>query len=425
MQIIESTYELQTFKDNIQGKVSYWYPMWVDDTLHPQHTQLSFVFVRSDSDYILPIAHGDCNNLNINDLESCFDVDGDKWVFHRKRLLQSLKTKNTLDVEVSYFTQTSKPIDYRTPFETLYQKWKVKGYYDNLNQSIPILKLGEVIQGIIPHYQKLDKQDKTFKWYNDVYIPILSEIERYGIRVEPTKFIDRWPASQKHIHINKVHTEYNPFTVTGRPSNRHGGVNFSALNKKDGSRECFISNGMFLQMDYDAYHPRIIGKLIGYELPKTSVHQWLSEQYGCEYEESKSITFQLLYGGIPDEFLEIPYYKGVKEYIEDLWEKVKVKGYLQTPNRRIPLEWIEDPNPQKVFNYLLQATETELNVEVMGRILEIIKGSGILFSLYTYDSFLLDVPTDVDKRTIGKLKEEIESFGFPIKASWGMDYSKV
>ena len=33
------------------------------------------------------------------------------------------------------------------------------------------------------------------------------------------------------------YSEYNLFTSTGRPSNRFGGINFAALNKKDGSRE--------------------------------------------------------------------------------------------------------------------------------------------------------------------------------------------
>ena len=74
-----------------------------------------------------------------------------------------------------------------------------------------------------------------------------------------------------------VYTEYNPYTITSRPSNRHGGVNFSALNKKDGSRESFIppDGSLFLQFDYDNYHVRLIGKLIKYKLPDTSVHQWL------------------------------------------------------------------------------------------------------------------------------------------------------
>ena len=56
--------------------------------------------------------------------------------------------------------------------------------------------------------------------------------------------------SDNLLHIEKnglmtttgyVFSEYNLFTSTGRPSNRFGGINFAALNKKDGSRERFIS----------------------------------------------------------------------------------------------------------------------------------------------------------------------------------------
>jgi hypothetical protein len=258
-------------------------------------------------------------------------------------------------------------------------------------------------------------------------IPILSDIERYGVRVDGEKFLDRYPQATKHLKNNTLYTEYNPYTITSRPSNRFGGINFSALNKKDGTREVFIpkEGSIFLQMDYDAYHPRIIGKLIGYQLPQTSVHQWLADQYGVPYDESKGITFQLLYGGIPEEFDSIPYYKGVREYIERLWEDSTTKGYLQTQHRRIPLSVIEDTNPQKVFNYLLQATETELNMGIMKRVLEFIKQTEIELTLYTYDSFLFSFPLDTPKEHATKLKELVESGGFPIKGSWGTDYSKL
>jgi hypothetical protein len=178
-------------------------------------------------------------------------------------------------------------------------------------------------------------------------------------------------------------------------------------------------------MDYDAYHPRIIGKMVHYPLPQTSVHQWLADQYGVSYDESKGITFQLLYGGIPEEFDSIPYYKKVREYIEKLWEHAQSKGYVSTLHRNIPLSSIEDANPQKVFNYLLQATETELNIRTMKRVLEFIKQTEIELTLYTYDSFLFSYPLDTPKEHAMKLKELIEMGGFPIKASWGTDYSKL
>ena len=92
-----------------------------------------------------------------------------------------------------------------------------------------------------------------------------------------------------------VYSEYNIFTSTGRPSNRFGGTNFAALNKKDGSRKPYVSrykNGVLVEMDYDAYHLRLIGELIGYDFPKGSVHEHMAEFFGVDYEESKKLSFQ-------------------------------------------------------------------------------------------------------------------------------------
>jgi hypothetical protein len=64
-------------------------------------------------------------------------------------------------------------------------------------------------------------------------------------------------------------------------------------------------------------------------------------------------------------------------------------------------------------------------VDILVKVMDYIKGSGIEFSLYTYDSFLFDVPTDVNKDFVAGLKAIIEGSGFPIKAGWGLDYEKV
>jgi hypothetical protein len=213
--------------------------------------------------------------------------------------------------------------------------------------------------------------------------------------------------------------------MTSRPSNRYGGINFNALNKKDGSRNCFIPRDgkIYLQFDYDAYHVRIIGKLIGYDLPTTSVHQWLADQYGMDYDESKGRTFRILYGGVSEEDKEIDFFNKVDEFIQKLWVDIEQKGYLKTGQGRIiKLEWIENPNPQKVFNYLLQATETEFNIEVLN---ELKLNNLILPLLYTYDSFLFEYGTDMNTDEAKTIKRILEKFGFPVKASWGMDYGEV
>ena len=422
MVIVESQSEVNEFLQMWETTPSTIIPIWNDLEKHPMNNELSFLFIRlGNTDFILIYNHIDGKSQQI-DLSTSTQP---KWVLNKKGLLQmDTNIQNLFDISTHTFFEESRLLELKNEEKQFINHYSRMGIRDNLGKIAPLMKWGEHLKSFV---DSLTLPTPTPSWMNNDVIPLLSDIERFGVRVDEKKFIDRWPQATKHLKDTTLYTEYNPYTITSRPSNRYGGINFSALNKKDGTRDVFVpkENSIFLQMDYDAYHPRIIGKLIDYELPKTSVHQWLADQYGVPYDESKGITFQLLYGGIPEEFDEIPYYKGVREFIEKLWSKSTKVGYLQTQHRRIPLNRIEGNNPQKLFNYLLQATETELNMERLEKILEYIKKTNIELSLYTYDSFLMSVPTDIDISVIKKLKEIIESFGFPIKADWGTDYGKL
>jgi len=422
MIVVESTKEIEDFLKQWNNEPSIIIPIWSDLEKHPLNNELSFLFVRvGNTDFILIYNHIDGKSQHL-DLSTSTQP---KWVWNKKGLLQmDTKIQNLFDISNYTFFERNELIADEVQSQPFISHYNRLGIRDGLGKIAPLMKWGEYLTSFV---NKLNLPTPSPSWIDSDVIPLLSDIERYGVRVDGKKFIDRYPQATKHLKNNTLYTEYNPYTITSRPSNRFGGINFSALNKKDGTREVFIpkERHIFLQMDYDAYHPRIIGKMIGYDLPKTSVHQWLADQYGVSYDEGKGVTFQLLYGGIPDEFDSIPYYKRVREYIEKLWENVSTKGYVSTLHRNIPLSSIEEPNPQKVFNYLLQATETELNIQTMKRVLKFIKQTKIELSLYTYDSFLFSYPIDNDTTHAKKLKEIVEGKEFPIKASWGMDYSKV
>ena len=422
MVIVESKKEQEEFLQRWNNEPSVIIPIWSDLEKHPMNNELSFLFVvMGKSIFILIYNHIDGKSHQL-DLSTSTQP---KWVWNKKGLLQmDTKIQNLFDISNYYFFEKNQTIPDEVQNQPFISHYTRMGIRENLGKIAPLMKWGEYLKSFV---DSLSLPNPTSSWIDDTMIPILSDIERYGVRVDGEKFFDRYPNATKHLNNFTLYTEYNPYTITSRPSNRFGGINFSALNKKDGTREVFIPkpNHIFLQMDYDAYHPRIIGKMVHYPLPQTSVHQWLADQYGVPYDESKGITFQLLYGGIPEEFDSIPYYKKVREYIEKLWEHAQSKGYVSTLHRNIPISSIEDPNPQKVFNYLLQATETELNMETMKRVLEFIKQTEIELTLYTYDSFLFSYPLDTPKEHALKLKELIEMGGFPIKASWGSDYSKL
>jgi DNA polymerase I-like protein with 3'-5' exonuclease and polymerase domains len=225
--------------------------------------------------------------------------------------------------------------------------------------------------------------------------------------------------------------KYNPYTLTGRPSNTFNKVNYAALNKSDGTRDKYISrfnNGSILELDYDAYHLRIIADIIGYELPKGSIHQYLGKQYFSkkvlskkEYEEAKQISFQILYGGIPKEFLSIPFFNKVNEFIFNFWKSWNTKNHFETYlyNRKVSKTVIGEMTPQKLFNYYIQSAETELNSEAMKRVFGVISKYKTRFILYTYDSFTFDFNMDDGKELIVKIKDAMK---YPTKVSMGSNY---
>ena len=422
MIIVETNKEKDQFLEYWNNEESKIIPIWEDLDRHPMTNGLSFLYVRfSNLDFILPFNHNDCEKLEI-DLSTSNQT---KWIWNKKGFLQTdIKVNNLKDVQTSLFFEKFQLYNIESKLEGLTNFYYRLGIRDGLGKSISIMKWGEVLRGIVGEWDI----KHTNNWVDETMIPILSDLERSGINVDREKFFDRWPDNSKHIKLHPqgdvVYTEYNPYTITSRPSNRHGGVNFSALNKKDGSRESFIppEDSLFLQFDYDAYHVRIIGKLIKYDLPDTSVHQWLADQYGCDYGESKGRTFRILYGGVSDEDRKIPFFDKVDRFISKMQEESIRNGYLQTPKgRKIPLEWIEKPNSQKFFNYILQATETEFNIEVLSKLKE--KGLPLPI-LYTYDSFLFEFD-DSEVETIKKIKSVLESYGFPVKADWGKNYGEV
>ena len=418
MIIVETNKEKDQFLEYWNKEESKIIPIWEDLDRHPMNNGLSFLYVRfPKDDFILPFNHNDCEKLEI-DLSTSNQT---KWIWNKKGFLQTdIKVNNLKDVQTSLFFENFKIYPFGDKLEVLTSFYTRMGIRDGLGKSLPIMKWGEVLQGIVGEWDI----KHTNNWVDETMIPILSDIERKGIQVDREKFFDRWSDNKKSLWFSHTFTEYNPYTITSRPSNRHLGINYGALNKSDGSRDVFVpkKGKLFLQFDYDAYHVRIIGKLIKYDLPDTSVHQWLADQYGCDYGESKGRTFRILYGGVSDEDRKIPFFDKVDKFISKMQNEAVRNGYLQTPKgRKIPLEWIEKPNSQKFFNYILQATETEFNIEVLSKLKKLQLPLPIL---YTYDSFLFEFD-DSEVETIKLVKSVLESYGFPVKADWGSDYGKV
>ena len=242
----------------------------------------------------------------------------------------------------------------------------------------------------------------------------------------------------RKIEDNKIYTisgeyektKFNIFTTTGRPSNSNNGINYAALNKDDGTRDKYISrfnNGKIVEMDYDAFHLRLIAELIDYKSPNESFHKYLGKQYfntdnltDEQYAESKKITFRILYGGLPDEYKHIEYFSLINDLIFKNWDIYNKLGYIETPRgKRFYKRNLGKTTPQKLFNYIIQAYETEFNTLRINAVSNILNKSKII--LYIYDALVFDMHPD----ELEKIKEIEQALLYPVKTKIGSNYGNL
>ena len=270
--IIETINQFRRFYSKFKSEDCIVIPILSDTNLHPKENILSLLYISflDGKDYILPFNHSETINLDISYLDK-LNSDNKKYTFNKKELLHIICLENVIDVNLQHYMEHNESLNIDEIFTLTYSFFSNKFYNkNNLNSIIPVMKHLE-------YCRKLSNELKKYinlpvhKKYNDNVIDNLTYLESSGLQT-----------------INDmVYSEYNLYTSTGRPSNRYGGVNFAALNKTDGSRKPYISrfgtDGMLIEFDYDGYHLRLIGNLIGYKFPKGSVHEHMAKFYGCDY----------------------------------------------------------------------------------------------------------------------------------------------
>ena len=418
MVIVENNEQLSSFLKIYKKQDSIVLPIQSDEHKHPADDEICLLYVHviDGEEYILSYNHSESLNL---DKEPNLKSKTKKYTIDKKRLQHLIDINNVVDVNLLHYIETNKPLQVDNLDTSAHGFFNMKHYRKkNINRVIPILKHLEVcrkITSLLLDVVGRNKEDVN-KSYNDEILNNLSYMENNGIQTTE----------------GMVFSEYNIFTSTGRPSNRFGGTNFAALNKKDGSRKPYVSrfkSGVLVEMDYDAYHLRLIGDRIGYEFPQGSVHEHMAKFYGVDYEESKKLSFQYLYGYIPHEVSQInPFFCKVEEYIKELWDSYNSNDFILSDiySKRIYRKNLTDMNANKVFNYTIQLMETENNMKVLSELIPKIKDYKSKLILYSYDSFLLDFNMEDGLDYIMKVKEILEQRGkYPVKVSWGLNYHEM
>ena len=416
--IIEKDNQLDDFLLENQNKDCFIIPILSDVNRHPLENTLCAVYVKivDGEEGLLCFNHGETLRLSLEKLLT-LDKLGRKFVRDKKQLNHIVKLADVIDVNLQYYMNKNEPLEWdelsTNTHDYFYRvMWKMK----NTNRIIPIFKHLELCREQVKVLEKY-YQLPIHEQYNDEIINNLSFIESSGLRKDD----------------EMVYSEYNLYTSTGRPSNRFGGINFAALNKKDESRKPYTSrfqDGILVEFDYDAYHLRLIGHILDYKFPKGSVHEHMSEFYGdVDYETSKSTSFQYLYGRIPQQVIDTnPFFSRVDKYIGKIWGKFKTQQFIESDiyNKRIYRKNLSAMNRNKLFNYMIQLLETENNMKVMSELIPFLKDKQSKLILYSYDSFLFDFKLTDGLDFLKSVKQILEQGGvFPTKSSRGLNYHEM
>jgi hypothetical protein len=327
--------------------------------------------------------------------------------------------KDTHELKIKYYLANNKQLD-EASIELPIVKFYKRLYGDryNIYDIIPKVKQEEEREYIRSLSHGLEGvSDTAIQKYDSNIVKTFSKIEKNGL----------------YTKDGYEYTKYNTFTITGRPSNSNKGINYAALNKEDGTRKKYISRftgGYLAELDFDAYHLRLIANLIFMDQPEGSFHKYLGKLYfdtetltEKQYNESKKISFQILYGGIPKEFLKIEFFEKTSKKILELWDIYNMKGFILTPilGRRLYKKNLDNMNPQKLFNYYIQAYETEMNCKLLKDILDIMKKYNSKMILYVYDAFIFDIHPS-EKFILSEIKNLMH---FPSKLKIGRDYHNM
>jgi hypothetical protein len=409
-------------------------PFGLDNRLHSIESNLTAVVlidIESENTYTIAINHPDA----IYTKSTITEILTSNNVVYNKHLFQynGYDVSNIPDADVvSYLTINKLPEQTENSLINYYKR-----KYANcllINKIIPIHKLEEIGYELFTKYlYALNEPVEGIEYYNKAQ-EVFHNIEKNGLKINSQLFNAFY--GKTHAQVGEYcYGKYNLFTSTGRPSNTYGGVNLAAINKDDGSRDCFVTryeDGMLLEIDFESYHPRIICDLIDYDVTG-SLYEHLSTLYFQGQpttedlvKQSKENTFRQIYGGVDKKYLDIDFFKRIDDLTKSLYSFYKKSGYVELPSgRKLRMDREEMFAPQKVFNYFIQALETENNVYYLDEFLTLFKDTSILPILYVYDSILFDLDKKDHSKCIEGINKVIDTNKYPIKIKVGPTYNAL
>ena len=385
--------------------------------VHPSQTGVSAVYVRpieSSKGFMIAVNHSETLGLRKDDVNEVLKKFDKLYCRDKKEIMHHFCLKSFLDISLPPHTYIQKYTTAHNWFNT-YQRTNRE-----INVIVPIVKHYEMCERTYNDLKdNIGKDSKYGTFFNERTSLVFNLIERNGIAIQPGVFSEFFYETEE----KKVYTQFNLKTTTTRPSNRFNGVNYAALNKDNGCRKAFIpENDHFIEIDITAYHPSIAASLISFNFDTNDIHSEFAKMYDVDRDKAKELTFKQLYGGVFKQYRDIEFFKQINNFITQRWEEFNQQGFVECPisHYKFYNEELENMNPQKLFNYMLQNYETSQNILILWDILSILAGKKSKLVLYTYDSFLLD--EDESEDVLKDVEKVFQKYNLNIKNKQGYDY---
>jgi hypothetical protein len=436
--VVETEQQLQKL-EIYRNKPSFIEIIPFSDRVYPKLGKPSLLYYRpltAKKGFILAIDHLESLSIRFNTILAFLgSLEAEIWTIDKKMALHyGLENLPLKGLKMAYALSTSDPFPDIDDCDTSAHKFYHRKLKDRLdvNRFIPISKHLEKYDKL---FKKLEfpQQVPGFEFYNKTVFDNFYKIEDNGIRISPEDFDKHYPQYDKSLHVtdDKIYTEFIFYNITSRPTCKFNHINFLSLKKKGDSRKFIIpDNDILVEFDYKSYQVKILADLLGFKFTG-DIHEQLGKQMNADNEYGftmdrqyvKLEIFRKIYGRETEYNGDIPFFKAIYEFRNNLWREYQRDGYITSPISGRRLRNILEIT--QVLPFLMQCIETERNSQIIERLHKCLTGYKTKIILYTYDAFLLDFSLEDGGTAMNTIKLIIESDDYTTTMKYGDNYSEM
>lgn len=389
----------------------------IDEKVHFSYENITLIYlidIKSNEEFVINLTHPDYKTFDGNYIHISAEL---LLTTNKKTLLyKDIIDQNSIDINFIFYPHNHKHFDLSNYipksyfiFQSRFVDWKIYPL------SIIIQICRDVGKDMLALYLHNQQYISDVKKIDNLYYNTLFKTE-----LNPFEF-----------QYDIVYSNYNPYTLTNRPTNSSFGVNFSALSKKNDVRTKLKSlkqDYNLAQFDYSSFHVFLLARMLNFDLPKnTDIYLYLNEKYKFSDKEIrndiKADFFKYIYGTkeYSSELSDI-----INKFKLDLFNEFQANGYIYSflLKRKIFFNQADITQSNKLFNYYIQNVETEFNLLKLTELLDNLKNDNCSILLYTYDSFLFEYDKN-DTNLIDKIQGILQKDGIPVTVQIGTNYGNL